>query len=199
MAELVEEIVEIDGDALCLLRPADPAALLDEEAFAEDEFLPYWAELWPSARRLVQALPFNLAGRQILELGCGLGLPSLVAARRGATVLATDWAADALALLGRNASRLGVALERAHLDWTRPGDPMVGHRFDLVLAADVAYEQRNVEPLASLLERLGTEVLLADPGRVAGAALLERLTARFDRTDLGGGVSRLRPRGSPPR
>lgn len=197
--DLVEEAVEVGDETLRLLRPADPAALLDEEAFAEDEFLPYWAELWPAARSLVATLPADLAGRRVLELGCGLGLPSLVAARRGAEVVATDWAEEALALLGRNAARLGVEVRRCRLDWTRPPDALLRERFDLVLAADVAYERRNVEPLALLLEDLGTEVLLADPGRVSGAALLERLERSFARQDLGGGVSRLRPRGSPPR
>jgi predicted nicotinamide N-methyase len=193
--ELVEELVEIAGESICLLRPADPAALLDEDSFAEDEFLPYWAELWPSSWSLVQALPDSLEDRRVLELGCGLGLPSIVAARRGAKVLATDWAADALALLACNATRNGVELSRARLDWTAPDETTARGPFDLVLAADVAYENRNVAPLAALLERLGTEVLLADPGRAACAALLERLVASFDHHDLGAGVHRLVPLG----
>ena len=70
---------------LSLLRPVSPDALLDEEAFARDEFLPYWAELWPAATALAAALP-DVAGLRVVELGCGLGLPSLVAAARGADV-----------------------------------------------------------------------------------------------------------------
>lgn len=198
-AELFEEVLEVAGVTFRLLRPADPAALLDEDAFAVDEFLPYWAELWPAARSLAAALPERLEGVRVLELGCGLGLPSLVAARRGAEVVATDWADQALELLATNAARNGVQVARRHLDWTRPPADLVAAPPDLVLAADVAYEQRNVEPLAALLELLGTVTLLADPGRRAGGALLERLASSFERDDLGGGVSRLRPRGSPPR
>jgi len=62
-----------------------PEELIDEEAFANDEFLPYWAELWPAARALAAALP-PVAGLRVVELGCGLGLPSLVAAAGGAEV-----------------------------------------------------------------------------------------------------------------
>ncbi len=197
--ELVEELVEVGGDRFALLRPADPADLLDEAAFAVDEFLPYWAELWPAARSLASVLPDRLEGVRVLELGCGLGLPSLVAARRGAEVVATDWADQALELLATNAARNGVRLARRNLDWTRPPADLVAAPPDLVVAADVAYEQRNVEPLAALLEALGAVTLLADPGRKAGGALLGRLGASFERDDLGGGVSRLRPRGWPPR
>ena len=90
---------------LSLVRPSSPEALLDEEAFAHDEFLPYWAELWPAASALAAALPDDLSGLRVVELGCGLGVPSLVAAHRGADVVATDWAADAIDLLrGRTPS-----------------------------------------------------------------------------------------------
>lgn len=202
--DLVEELIEVgreaSGDVVRLLRPVDPSALLDEDAFAADEFLPYWAELWPSARSLAEVLPASLTGRRVLELGCGLGLPSLVAARRGAVVLATDWAGEALELLALNAGRNGVAVEVSLLDWTDvPATlAMLAERgFDLVLAADVAYETRNVAPLAALFSQLGCEILLADPGRAAGAALLGRVARRFAASDLGGGVTRLVPRDGP--
>ena len=67
-----------------LARPASPEALLDEDAFAQDEFMPYWAELWPGGLALAEALPADLTGIRVVELGCGLGVPSLVAAARGA-------------------------------------------------------------------------------------------------------------------
>ena len=46
----VEETIELAGRPLTLLRPASAEELIDEKAFGEDEFLPYWAELWPSGR-----------------------------------------------------------------------------------------------------------------------------------------------------
>ena len=87
-------------------------------------------------------------------------MPSLVAAARGAEVTAIDWAADAIELLARNASRNGLAPASR-------GAPTGGVRgpFDLVLGADLLYEERNVEPLLELLPRLAPEVLLAEPGR----------------------------------
>src|SRR5205814_6721403 len=106
--DFLEEAVRVGETELSLLRPRDPEALLDEEAFARDEFMPYWAELWPAGLALARALPLRLDGLRVVELGCGLGIPSLVAAARGARVTAIDWAADAIALLHTNAAANGL-------------------------------------------------------------------------------------------
>lgn len=190
---LLEDEVRVGGALLRLLRPSDPVQLLDEEAFAQDEFLPYWAELWPSALALAEALPATLRDARVLEVGCGLGLPSLVAAGRGARVLATDWAEDALQLLLLNASRNQLRLEVAHLDWASPANVLGRTPFDLVLAADVLYERRNVSPLLQLFAALRSEVLLADPGRTAAAAFFEQAELRFALTPEEPGVYRLSP------
>ena len=76
----VERIV-VAGRELVIARPDDPESLIDEERFEEDEFMPYWAELWPSGLALAGYVGrLDLAGRRVLEVGCGLGLPSLAAA-----------------------------------------------------------------------------------------------------------------------
>ena len=127
---VVAEIVRVGETSLDLLRPVDPEALLDEEAFARDEFLPYWAELWPAGLALARALPATLEGVRVAELGCGLGVPSLVAAARGAAVTALDWAADAIALLRENATRNALHLHASVADWRS-----FSGSFDIVLAA----------------------------------------------------------------
>ena len=152
---------------LSLLRPVSPDALLDEEAFARDEFLPYWAELWPAATALAAALP-AVAGLRVVELGCGLGLPSLVAAARGAEVTATDWAAEAVELLRENAARNGLTVHAEVRDWREPWP----ERFDLALAADVLYERRNVEPLLERLRELAPVAYVGLAGRPYEAEFL---------------------------
>ena len=106
--DLVEESVPLRGFALQVLRPRDADALLDEHAFEHEEYLPYWAELWPSGVALARRLAVrSLRGARVLELGCGLGLPSLAAALAGGRVLATDWSPQAIELLEDNAERKG--------------------------------------------------------------------------------------------
>ena len=155
-------VVELD-----LRRPIDPESLLDEQAFADDEFLPYWAELWPAGLALAQALPPSMQGLSVVELGCGLGVPSLVAAGRGARVTATDWAQDAIELLRENADRNGLAVDAHCRDWRE-----LEGSFDLVLAADLLYEQRYVAPLVERLPRLAPEALVALAGRPYEAEFL---------------------------
>ena len=164
----VTDEVELGGRLLAITHPPDATELIDDEAFGRDEFLPYWAELWPSSvalARTVAALP--LAGRAVVELGCGLALPSIAAALGGARVLATDWSPEALAYAERNARANGAELQTARVAWADADALVAEAPFDLVLAADVLYEPRNAAQLRELLPRLGGDVLLADPGRPA--------------------------------
>lgn len=175
---------------MSILRPPSADELIDEDAFDEDEFLPYWAELWPSGIALARVVAARrVRGLRVLELGCGLGLPSLAAAAGGADVLASDWAVEAVELLRRNAERNGLSLRVERVRWDEPG-PLVGEApWDLVLGADLLYEARNAEQLARLLPRLGSEALLAEPGRPYARSFLER----FDAEPVTGSVYRLRP------
>src|SRR3954451_11963721 len=83
--DLVEETIVVGERELAILRPRDGEVLLDDGAFArQDEYLPYWVELWPSGLALARALHGRaLRGARVLELGCGLALPSIVAALAG--------------------------------------------------------------------------------------------------------------------
>jgi predicted nicotinamide N-methyase len=199
--DVVEEVVGVAGRDLALLRPRDSESLLSEEAFERDEFMPYWAELWPSALALARAIGGRaLRGARVLELGCGLGLPSLAAAVAGGRVLATDWAAEAVAMTARNAERNGLTVETLHCSWTEPEPLLARAPWGMVLASDVLYEPRNGESLLPLLPRLGGEVWLSDPGRASAAAFLAAAEAAFsvERRRVPelprGGIYRLRAR-----
>ena len=175
--ELAEETVSLGERDLTIVRPRDAEALLDEQAFEHEEYLPYWAELWPSGVALARAVyERDLAGVRVVELGCGLALPSIAAALRGAHALATDWSPDALSFARRNAERNAAPLQTALCTWSEP-DPLVRQApWDLVLAADVLYERRNIGSLLDLLPRLVDErgeVLIADPGRPHVAEFIE--------------------------
>ncbi|HLX19005.1 MAG TPA: 50S ribosomal protein L11 methyltransferase [Gaiellaceae bacterium] len=184
---LIEERLELAGRELTILRPPSADDLIDEDAFDEEEFLPYWAELWPSGVALAHVVAgLELAGSRVLELGAGLGLPSVAAALRGADVLATDWADDAVALLRENAERNGIALQAKVVRWDEP--ERLDGRWDLVLGADLLYEQRNAEALLDLLPRLGGEILLAEPGRPFARDFL----SRWDVDEVADRVYRLR-------
>jgi len=180
-----ETVVETGSGLYCVLRPASAEALLDDADFDRDERIPYWAELWPSAIALAGCLGrMQLAGRRLVELGCGVGLATVAALAGGADVLATDYYEAALAFTRENALRnTGSAPRTMLLDWRRP--PRDLPRFELVVAADVLYERENARLLAGLVPRLvasGGEAIVSDPGRKNSAYFLEEMErAGFER------------------
>jgi predicted nicotinamide N-methyase len=135
--------------------------------------------LWRSGVALARELEGEeLRDLRVVELGCGLGLPSVVAARAGASVLATDAAPEALELVRRNAAANGVRVDTATADWAAPEELVVRGPFDLALAADVLYERAAVARLLSVLPRLAPAAWLADPGRPAAEAFMEQAGRR---------------------
>lgn len=179
----LEEVVPLPDGELRILRPPDADALITEEAFEREEFLPYWASLWPSATALARLVSRRaLRGARTLELGCGLGLPSIAAARAGARVTASDWSAAAVAAARENATLNGVRLETLVCPWAEPTRLIEAGPWELLLASDVLYEPRNGDQLLELLPRLiggHTELLLADPDRPPAESFLERARERF--------------------
>lgn len=170
------------GDVFTVL-PCDWEELRHDEG-AMGRPIPYWARLWPSgvelARAVADAPP---AGARVLELGCGLGLPSIAAARGGASVLATDGSTDAVAFAAHGMALNELVGEVAQGDWDEHSGVLeAAGPFDLVLAADVLYTRANVEAALRLLPRLlapGGEVWLADPRRAGARDLLAAARASF--------------------
>jgi predicted nicotinamide N-methyase len=178
--ELVSQSIELPSGELRLLQPREAAELPDAGAVEWAPLAPYWAVLWRSGVALARELDgLPLRGLRVVELGCGLAVPSIAAARAGAAVLATDACPEALTLVARNAHANGVQVETAVVDWARPDELVRRGRFDLVLAADVLYERASVAPLLSLLPRLAPEAWLGDPGRPAAGAFLEQARRRW--------------------
>lgn len=195
--ELVSRSIELPSGPVRVLQPEYAAELPDGGPVEWAPVAPYWSVLWRSGVALARELDgAPLRGVRVVELGCGLALPSIAAARAGAEVLATDEAVEALALAERNADANDVRLTTALADWSKPDELLSRGPFDVVLAADVLYERASVAPLLALLPRLAPEAWLADPGRPAAGVFLEQAEARWPvETRLRGVVSihRLRP------
>ncbi len=137
----------------------------------KDERIPYWAELWASAIAMSMYLIENqlVSNEKIVtEIGCGLGLPSIVAGLMGAKeVILTDYLTEALDFAKQNwLQNLPDSKARFQmLDWRNP-DPSVSA--DILLASDVAYESRAFVPLLNafkiLLKPQGI-ILITEPSR----------------------------------
>lgn len=177
---VTESRLEIGERSISVLHPASAEDLIDEADFARDERLPYWAELWPSAKVLAErVLREDGVHRTLIELGCGSGLVVACAALAGFEVVASDYYDDATRFARVNAWRNGAQVPRALvLDWRALAQ--IADRFDVVTASDVLYEraygQLVARAIATLLAPAGT-ALIADPGRVARDDFLRALPA----------------------
>jgi predicted nicotinamide N-methyase len=154
----------------------DPLYLFDEllskdpeHADVKDERIPYWSELWPSSIAMAEYLeenPFLVKDKQVLEIGCGLGLPGVVAGALGGKVILTDYLNEALDFATYNwkLNNPNPADTRL-LDWR---SPVAIEPADVLLASDVAYESRSFLPLVKAISQLvkkdGT-IIIAEPNR----------------------------------
>jgi predicted nicotinamide N-methyase len=182
LLDVASEQVDLGGERVTILRPRDWAELRHQEG-AVGRSAPYWAIAWPSGLALAEAVAGRPSGGQrVLELGCGLALPSLAAAGGGGRVLATDASPDAVVFAAHNLALNDLEGEVAQVDW-RDADALVARGpWDVVLAADVLYLRHNVEALLRVLPRLVArdgEALIADPGRAGGRDFLAAARASF--------------------
>ena len=163
----------------------------------EEELLlnlcPYFGVIWPSARALATFMSERktlFTKKRGVEVGCGLGLPAILAAKMGAQIQATDFHPDVEAWVKKNAELNNARVDYVNWDWTdqniNPAIPK--HAYDFVLASDVLYEQRHPSELAKALERLVSpkgSIYLSDPGRAyLKHALVELEDLGFHRVDF---------------
>jgi ETFB lysine methyltransferase len=173
---VVRSELMVAGRRLEILRPRSADELISEEDFNRDERLPHWAEIWASSIALAERLAAETGdGRRLLELGCGVGLVSAIAAVNGFDVTATDYYVEALEFTRFNSIHNGQPPPATRLaDW-RDFPKDLG-RFDFVVASDVLYERTYAElvaaAFAATLDPDGIG-LLADPQRQNGALFPE--------------------------
>ncbi len=178
--EYVNHSIETPRGELRVLQPAEAAEIPDDHQVEWAPLAPYWSVLWRSGVALGRELAGeSLRGLRVVELGCGLAVPSIAAARAGAIALATDRDPEALELVACNARANYVFVETAQVEWTEPDDLIARGPFDLVLGTDVLYERSGVALLLNLLPRLAPEAWIADPGRSAAEAFVEQAHRRW--------------------
>ena len=129
---------------------------------------PMFGQVWPSARILAEAMQnYDIAGKRVLEVGCGLALASLVIHRRHGDITASDCHPLAASFLAKNLILNGLpdlAYRTGH--WDRD-NPALG-RFDLIIASDVLYERGQPETLSGFIDRHSSksvDVIIVDPDR----------------------------------
>lgn len=129
---------------------------------------PYWAFAWAGGQALARFVldnPDLIAGKRVLDLGCGSGLTAIAAMKAGAaSVLAADIDAVALAATHLNAAMNGVTVETTAEDLLA----MPSAAYGVVLVGDLFYERTLADRVLSFIDsavREGALVLIGDPQR----------------------------------
>ncbi len=134
-----------------------------------EDYCPYFGVLWPSAKGLCQYLFQNIndfKNKSVLEIGCGLALPSFILKKEGIDVVATDFHRDVPLFLKENFKLNNIEFDYRSLNW-RDENLELG-KFDFVIGSDILYESRHPYEVCHALIRYlkpNGQIILADPGR----------------------------------
>lgn len=166
-----ERRVQVAGMEIRIAAMADATQLLDQadcaKRFLDADVAPYGVELWPAAIMLAEYIAATgLKPHRTLEIGCGLGLVSIVAAKLGWEIAAGDHEPSALIFAQYNA-RLNAteSIKFIEFDWNQPPEPP---RYDCILGADILYQLNNHAPVVNCIDKLlapGGVALISDPNR----------------------------------
>jgi len=170
-----QKVFSWSGRNINVLVPAPDQVLLQSGSGAQPL---YWARLWPAAQALARYLIDHeelTLGKEIIELGAGLGLPSLAAAANARSVLCTDLQNEAIHWVQRSAAANGITnLEAKVADWNDDLPFYPG----LLLLSDVNYDPSQFRGLHHRLRQwieAGIPILLSTPQRLTAREFVQDL------------------------
>lgn len=143
----------------------------DQDQSLAEEHCPYFGVMWEAGIGLSQSLTRDMCeGKKILEIGCGLALPSFVATRFGGNVITTDFHADVPVFLEINQQKNNINFNYQVMNWRNEIERTKTSLglFDLVIGSDILYESQHADQVAEALIAFlkpGGKILLSDPGR----------------------------------
>jgi predicted nicotinamide N-methyase len=142
---------------------------------------PYWAKVWPSAialHNVLQKHPSLIKDKTVLELGAGIGLPSLLMANEANAIQVSDYNSEAVELLRKNIEHLELEnAEALKLDWNAL--PETIHP-EVIILSDVNYDPTQFETLTKLIEKFihqGSTVILSTPQRIMASPFVLELAS----------------------
>jgi predicted nicotinamide N-methyase len=142
---------------------------------------PYWAKVWPSAIALHNVLkkhPSLIKDKTVLELGAGVGLPSLLMANEAKAIQISDYNSEAVELLRKNIAHLQLQnVQAMQLDWNTIPENITA---EVVILSDVNYDPTQFETLTKLIEKFihqGCTIILSTPQRIMASPFVLELAS----------------------
>ena len=142
---------------------------------------PFWAKLWPSSIALLDVLethPHLIQNKHVLELGAGIGLPSLMLAPITKSIQISDYDKEAVVLLQKNIEHLQLQnAEALQLDWNHIPENL---NPEVIILSDVNYNPTQFDPLISLIDKFmnqGCTIIISTPQRIMASPFVLKLEA----------------------
>lgn len=141
---------------------------------------PLFGVIWPSGQMLAHLMrDYNVRGKRVLEVGCGIALSSLILNQRDADITATDYHPEAKNFLEHNVGlNDGNAIPFVRTGWDDLNDDL--GKFDLIIGSDLLYETEHVMLLSSFINRHARShcnVIIVDPKRGYQAKFSKKMTS----------------------
>lgn len=154
-----------------------------DDVNVSDERIPYWTEIWPSALALSEFIIKNqnlFEEKNVIEIGSGLALPSIVVSEFAKEVVITDYLEDAINFAKSNVLLNGRTNVRySTLDWRKTEGLL---KYDVILASDIAYEKRSFEFIPKAIETLLKDngvCYISEPSRAMAKEFFETMMPSF--------------------
>jgi predicted nicotinamide N-methyase len=166
------ELTQISAEKAIYVPVYDAVKAIYTDLLAMDPAspFPYWAKVWPSAIALVKVLqkhPSLIRDKTVLELGAGIGLPTLLMASEAKTIQVSDYDSEAVELLRKNIAHLQLQnVQALQMDWNdlpENIDP------EVIILSDVNYDPTQFESLTKLIQKFihqGCTIILSTPQRI---------------------------------
>ena len=142
---------------------------------------PFWAKVWPSSIALhdvLKAHPYLIQNKHVLEIGAGIGLPSLMMADIAKSIQISDFDKEAVALLQKNIEHLQLQNAQAlQLDWNNMPENM---NAEVLILSDVNYDPAQFDVLIHLIDKFihqGCTIILSTPQRIMASPFVQKLEA----------------------
>jgi predicted nicotinamide N-methyase len=176
------ELTQISAEKAIYVPAYDAVKAIYTDLLALDPAtpFPYWAKVWPSAIALVKVLqkhPSLIRDKTVLELGAGIGLPSLLMASEAKTIQVSDYDLEAVELLRKNIAHLQLQnVQALQMDWN---DLPENINPEVIILSDVNYDPTQFETLTKLIEKFihqGCTIILSTPQRIMASPFVLALS-----------------------
>ena len=179
------EPLTVGEHRLNILRMTDMEEILGgKNPLADVSSFPFWVKIWEASlvlADLLAKLP-DASGKTLLELGAGLAVPGLAAAKAGMTVTLSDYQEHILDFERVSAAASGAQADCLLLDWKNPPEDLP--RFDILAGAEILFREEFFQPLLDIMKRAlkpeGAVYLAHDERRQSLKPFLELAAPDYD-------------------